>query len=58
MVEGYFPRRKGLEKGDPLSPFLFIILVEVLGRIIQATSRMGFIEGIRLARNVPSILLL
>lgn len=34
---GYFPSKRGLCQGDPLSPFLFVILVKALGRILMST---------------------
>lgn len=58
LVKGYFPRKRGIRKGDPLSPFLFIILIEALGRSIKITSSVGLIEGIKSIDNSPSILIL
>ena len=33
--QGFFEMEKGIRQGDPLSAFLIIILVKVLGRIIK-----------------------
>jgi len=43
-----FNGSRGLHLGDPLSPFLFIILVEGLGRILFRDKRVGVIKGIPL----------
>lgn len=39
---------RGLRQGDPLSPFLFIIAIDGLGRLIKARVNSGKIKGIRL----------
>lgn len=58
VIDGYFLGKRGLHQGDPLSPFLFIIIIEALGRSIQVSSCVGLIEGIKLTRNISFISLL
>jgi len=43
-----FNPSRGLRKGDPLSPFLFIIAVDGLGRLIKARVNSGKLKGLRL----------
>ena len=48
-LRGKFRGSRGLRQGDPLSPFLFTVVVDVLGRIIdkpiQCQAIRGFIVG-------------
>lgn len=44
-----------LRQGDPLSPYLFICVVESFIALISEAERRGEISGVRVARNTPSI---
>ena len=52
---GLFSPERGLRQGDHLSPFLFILGVEVLSRLLFKEERKGSIKGLRIARNVSAI---
>ncbi|XP_059073808.1 uncharacterized protein LOC131874443 [Cryptomeria japonica] len=45
---GFFSSSEGVRKGDPLSPFLFILLAEALSRAISDARSSGLWNGIRI----------
>ena len=42
---GFFSSSKGLRQGDPLSPYLFVMGMEVLSVLIRRAMEGGFISG-------------
>lgn len=47
--------KRGLRQGDPLSPYLFILLAEGLSAMLSNLERRGFIHGVSIARGAPKI---
>ncbi|CAN6570663.1 unnamed protein product [Malus baccata var. baccata] len=50
-----FTPSRGLRQGDPLSPYLFLLVSEVLSLLIQRESDRGRIEGIQMDSVGPMI---
>ena len=48
---GFFSSSKGLRQGDPLSPYLFIMGMEVLSALIRRVVEGGCISGCRIQRG-------
>ena len=45
---GFFPSSKGLRQGDPPSPYLFVMGMEVLSTLIRRAVEGGFLSGCRI----------
>ncbi|WJZ96460.1 hypothetical protein VitviT2T_015146 [Vitis vinifera] len=48
---GFFSSSKGLRQGDPLSPYLFVMGMEVLSVLIRRAIEGGFISGCKIQRG-------
>ncbi|GJU11276.1 ribonuclease H [Tanacetum coccineum] len=46
---------RGIRQGDPMSPYLFIIVANVLSQMINNAMHQSFLTSIKMARNCPVI---
>lgn len=47
---------RGLRQGDPLSPYLFLFVSQVLSYLLSDVHATSFFGGIRIAQMAPSLL--
>lgn len=53
--QAQFKPTRGLRKGDPLSPYLFLLYSEVLSCLIQQAEDQQMLHGVPIARGVVRI---
>ena len=53
--KGFFPDERGLRQGDPLSPFLFVIVAATLGRMVNKAATEGLLGGYKAADAIPLV---
>ena len=53
-TETILPTR-GLRQGDPLSPYLFLLVAEGLSCMLKGAEQRGELEGVRVCREAPVI---
>ncbi|RVX00254.1 putative mitochondrial protein [Vitis vinifera] len=50
-AKGWVKASRGLRQGDPLSPFLFTLVADVLSRMLMRAEERNMLEGFRVGRN-------
>lgn len=55
LISSFSPH-KGLRQGDPLSPFLFILAIEGLIKIIHKATQLQWLEGFRVGNEVETFI--
>ena len=50
-AKGWVKASRGLRQGDPLSPFMFTIVADVLSRMLLRAEERSMLEGFRVGRN-------
>jgi hypothetical protein len=51
---GFFHSSRGLRQGDPLSPLLFLLVMEALSRMLAKAVERGFISGFSVGNSVET----
>lgn len=46
-----FQLQRGLTQGDPISPFLFLLIAEIFNRFVQRGRELGYLEGITVGKG-------
>lgn len=52
---GEFKLERGLRQGDPLSPFLFLIVAKDLSMLVKRATQCGMLEAVELGSNKVSV---
>ncbi|XP_042980144.1 uncharacterized protein LOC122310314 [Carya illinoinensis] len=55
IPKGFFKGGRGLRQGDPLSPYLFILVEEILSRMIKQQIQLGKIKPFYHPRGAPIV---
>lgn len=52
---GNFKPTRGIRQGDPLSPFLFVIYIELPSRMLAREEELNNFKGIKISRTSPFV---
>lgn len=52
---GLFHSSRGLRQGDPLSPALFVLFIDLLSQMLLRAEAVGDIHGVKIGRHCPTI---
>jgi len=55
-TEEFTPSR-GLRQGDPLAPFLFLVVAEGLAGLVRQASRHNMLKGVKVGRGIECSML-
>lgn len=55
LETGLFTQSRGIRQGDPLSPYLFLVVAEGLSKKLNGAAAQREIEGIRVCRDAPEV---
>ncbi|BFG30782.1 hypothetical protein CerSpe_170560 [Prunus speciosa] len=50
-----FKSSRGIRQGDPISPYIFILVSDVLSVMLNQAVERGFVQGIRFSRDGPTL---
>ncbi|KAJ1704376.1 hypothetical protein LUZ63_004155 [Rhynchospora breviuscula] len=53
--DGFLTPTQGLRQGCPMSPYIFIISMEILSRMLHMALQVGSIKGVKVAHTRPQI---
>lgn len=55
LIRKCFNLSRGLRQGDPLSPYLFLMVAEGLSCMIKKAEERGELNGVKVCREAPII---
>ena len=46
---------RGIQQGDPISPYLFLLIADSLSHMVRKENALGNLRGIKIRRNSPEL---